>query len=149
MPGNRWKDISLRSLPTSSRIIFAGKAGGLPCRWRRAARMGAVGTRRAALGRPAASCGVAERKTLEEASLVAATREQIAAWRRRGDWQKIQCVELLFVRGWPNKEVALRLGISEQTVANHKFEFLAKLRNSVRDQGLPEEVFPELYEKEG
>jgi RNA polymerase sigma-70 factor (ECF subfamily) len=99
--------------------------------------------------RPASSIvRSAERKTLEEASLVAAAREQIAAWRRRGDWEKIQCVELLFVRGWPNKEVAVRLGISEQTVANHKFEFLAKLRNGVRGQSLPEEVFPELYEKE-
>ena len=87
---------------------------------------------------------------LEEASLVAAAREQIAAGRRRGDWEKIQCVAvLLFVRGWPNKEVAVRLGISEQTVANHKFEFLAKLRTVPRGQGLPEEVFPELYEKEG
>ena len=45
----------------------------------------------------------------------------------------------------PNKEVAARLGISEQTVANYKFEFLAKLRAAVRSQGLPEDVFPELY----
>ena len=75
-------------------------------------------------------------------------RQQIAHWHQRGDWQKIQCAELLFVRGWANKEVAERLGISEQTVANHKFEFLAKLRAAVRKHGLPEEVFPGLYEEE-
>lgn len=87
-------------------------------------------------------------KHLEETVLVAAAREQLVAWQRRGDWQKVQCVELLFVRGWPNKEVAVRLGISEQTVANHKFEFIAKLRHAVRNQGLPQEVFPELYDEE-
>ena len=53
----------------------------------------------------------------------------------------------MFVRGLANKEVAGVMEISEQTVANYKFEFLAKLRTAVRKQGLPEEVFPELYEK--
>jgi RNA polymerase sigma-70 factor (ECF subfamily) len=52
---------------------------------------------------------------------------------------------LLFVRGWSNKQVADRLDISEQTVANYKFESVAKIRNAIRKQGLPEEVFPELY----
>jgi RNA polymerase sigma-70 factor (ECF subfamily) len=87
-----------------------------------------------------------ERRQLEENSLAAALREQIAAWQRRGDWEKICCVELLFVRGWANKEVAARLDISEQTVANHKFEFLSKLRAAIRKQGLPEDIFPELYQ---
>ena len=50
------------------------------------------------------------------------------------------------MRGRANKEAAAQLGISEQAVANHKFEFLAKLRAAIRNQGLPEEVFPELYE---
>ena len=86
-----------------------------------------------------------ERRQLEENALAAAIGEQIAQWQRRGDWEKVRCAELLFVRGWPNKDVAARLGVSEQTVANHKFEFIAKLRAAVRKQGLPEEVFPELY----
>lgn len=87
-----------------------------------------------------------ERRHLEENALADAISGQIEHWRRRSDWQKIRCVELLFVRGRANKEAAARLGISEQTVANHKFEFLAKLRAAVRNQGLPEEVFPELHE---
>jgi len=37
------------------------------------------------------------------------------------------------VRGWPNKEVAARLGLSEQTVANYKFETFAKLRAVVQE----------------
>jgi len=87
-----------------------------------------------------------ERRHLEETALAAALAEQFQRWRAMGDWQKIQCAELLFVRGWTNKEVALRLAISEQAVANTKFEFLAKLRSAVRSQRLPEEVFPELYQ---
>ena len=89
----------------------------------------------------------AERCALERSALSAAVGEQIALWRQRRQWEKLKCAELLFVRGWANKEVAARLGISEQTVANHKFDFLARLRSAVRRQGLPEEVFPELHEK--
>ncbi len=87
-----------------------------------------------------------ERRRLEEDALAAAIAEQLDHWRQRGDWQKVECVELLFVRGWGNKNVAARLGLSEQAVANYKFEFLAKLRGAVRHQHLPDEVFPELYE---
>jgi RNA polymerase sigma-70 factor (ECF subfamily) len=89
-----------------------------------------------------------ERQFLEEAALVQALRQLIAHWRSRGDWEKIECTELLFVRGVANKDVATHLGITEQTVANYKFDFLAKLRAAVRQQGLPEDVFPELHEQE-
>src|SRR4051812_27307736 len=47
-----------------------------------------------------------ERKTLEEKAIVAALREQIDRWRERGEWPKLKCAELLFVRGWANKDVA-------------------------------------------
>jgi RNA polymerase sigma-70 factor (ECF subfamily) len=85
-----------------------------------------------------------ERKRLEETALVNVLREQFDRWRQRGDWEKLKCMELLFVRGWANKDAAAALGISEQAVANHKFDFLAKLRAAVKNQNLPEEVFPEL-----
>ena len=55
-------------------------------------------------------------------------------------------MELLFVRGRANKDVANLLSISEQQVANYKFDFLARIRTQVKKQGLPEEVFPDLYE---
>jgi len=89
-----------------------------------------------------------ERRGLEETALVEALTRQIERWRNRGEWEKLMCLELLIVRGWTNKDVAARLGISEQTVANHKFQFLAGLRTSVRKQDLPEDVFPELYAQE-
>ena len=88
-----------------------------------------------------------ERRSLEADALVRAMRDQIEAWRAKGDWTKIQCMELLFVRGVANKDVATQLELSEQQVANAKFEFLAKLRKAVRRQRLSKDVFPELYEE--
>ena len=74
--------------------------------------------------------------------------EQIENWRGKGDWQKVKCMELLFVCGAANKEVAAALGITEQQVANFKFDFLDRLRNLVKKQRLCDDVFPELYEEE-
>lgn len=88
-----------------------------------------------------------ERRRLEEGAITEALQEQVARWCERGEWSKLQCVELLFVRGWANKDVAQELGISEQQVANCKFDFLARLRAIIRRQGLSEDVFPELYQE--
>ena len=87
-----------------------------------------------------------ERRGLEESALAAALAEQIDRLRERGEWQKLACLELLLVRGWANRDAAIQLKMSEQTVANFKFEFLARIRTLVRKQGLSEDVFPELYE---
>lgn len=88
-----------------------------------------------------------ERERLEEEALVAALKAQMEHWRTRGDWTKIQCMELLFVRGRSNKAVSRMLGITEQQVANYKFDFLAKIRNAVRRHGLSRDIFPELYDE--
>src|SRR5487761_1498542 len=97
--------------------------------------------------RPASSIARSgERRHLEEIALVQALSQLLAHWRSRGDWDKVRCAELLFVRGAANKDAAVQLGLSEQTVANHKFEFLAKLRAALKQQGLNEDVFPELRE---
>jgi RNA polymerase sigma-70 factor (ECF subfamily) len=55
------------------------------------------------------------------------------------------CAELLFVRGWANKEVAEELGLSEQQVANYKFDFIARLQTLIKRQELSQDVFPELF----
>ncbi|MEM9351442.1 MAG: sigma-70 family RNA polymerase sigma factor [Planctomycetota bacterium] len=85
-----------------------------------------------------------ERRGLEEEALADAIGQQIDKWRDAGDWQKVQCMELLFVLGQPNKAVAGELGLSEQQVANFKHDFLERLRKLVRAQRLNEDVFPEL-----
>jgi RNA polymerase sigma-70 factor (ECF subfamily) len=95
--------------------------------------------------RPASSIARSgERKGMEEQAIVSALREQIAKWRERGDWLKLKCIELLFVVGLGNKEVASQLGVSEQQVANFKFDFLARTKALIGRQDLCAEVFPEL-----
>ena len=89
----------------------------------------------------------AERTELEEKALVEALQHQVDRIRQRGEWAKLECLELLFVGGWANKDVATELGLSEQQVANFKFDFLANLRKQIRKQGLSSDVFPELYEE--
>jgi RNA polymerase sigma-70 factor (ECF subfamily) len=86
----------------------------------------------------------AERRGLEEQSLVAALNEMIENWRRRGQWQRLAVAELLFVRGMPNREVAERLALTEQAVASQKFEFLERLRTVLGRQPSATDIFPEL-----
>ena len=87
-----------------------------------------------------------ERKQLEEFALVDALQSQVERWQERDDWLKLKCIELLIVKGWTNKYVAQQLDISEQQVANYKFDFLARTRTLVKRQGLSHDIFPELYE---
>lgn len=71
-----------------------------------------------------------EHRETEEAVLADCLQRMIAAWRRQGDWVRLQCLELLLVRGLANIEVATQLGISEQAVANHKQFLVGKLREA-------------------
>jgi RNA polymerase sigma-70 factor (ECF subfamily) len=86
----------------------------------------------------------AERKKLEETAIESALQDQISKWKARGDWTKLKCIELIFVLGLSNKDVADLLGITEQQVANYKFDFLARTKSLVGRQNLSDEVFPEL-----
>ena len=88
-----------------------------------------------------------ERRHLESESLAKAMAETIERWQERCEWEKIKCAELLVVRGWANKDVATHLGLSEQQVANQKFDLLARLRTTLKKQGVSEDVFPELYDE--
>lgn len=90
-----------------------------------------------------------ERRRAEEAVIADGLRSLIRKCRQRGAFERLQCLELLFVLGWPNKAVARRLGISEQAVANHKHFAVTKLKEAARrarirdfspaEFGLPEE----------
>lgn len=51
-------------------------------------------------------------------------------WKRAGEFERLKCMELLFVLGWANKDAATRLGISEQAVANHKHFVVSKLKEA-------------------
>jgi RNA polymerase sigma-70 factor (ECF subfamily) len=72
-----------------------------------------------------------ERRTIEERVLRDGLTKLITQWMGAGEFERLKCIELLFVLGWPNKEAARQLGISEQAVANHKHFVLAKLKEWV------------------
>lgn len=99
----------------------------------------------AGTGRPASSIARSgERKNIEENALHEALKEQIERWQERGDWSKLKCIELLVVRGWANKQVAQALEMTEQQVANFKFDFVSRMRAMVKRQGLPQAIFPDI-----
>ena len=87
-----------------------------------------------------------ERRQIEEQAIIESLRNQIQKWQERGDWTKLMCIELLFVVGLGNKEAAEALDLTEQQVANFKFDFLARTKSLIGRQNLNIEIFPELSE---
>ena len=87
-----------------------------------------------------------ERKRIEEAAIRDAIAEQVARWKSSDGWTKLKAIELLFVRGLANKEVASMLDLSEQQVANYKSDFQIRLRSIISRMDLDESIFPELAE---
>lgn len=88
----------------------------------------------------------AERMELEQDVVAAAIAEQIAHWRQSGNYTKLQAIELLFVAGRSNLDVASRLDLTPQQVANLKSDFLTRLKSIIARQDLDAGVFPELNE---
>jgi len=76
--------------------------------------------------------GSVEGREREADVLAASLAEVLDHWRAKREWPKIACAELLFVRGRANKDAAAALGLSEQAVANVKFDFVTRLREAVR-----------------
>ena len=70
----------------------------------------------------------AEEREMQEQIVAESLGRQVDRWRRRGDETKLRCAEMLFVDGAANKHVAAECGISEQKVANFKYEFIARTR---------------------
>jgi len=84
-----------------------------------------------------------ERRDTEEMALVEALKDQIEKWQSKSDWQKLKCMELLFVSGSSNKETAELLNITEQQVANYKSDFVLRTKTLIsRIAG--RDSFPEL-----
>ena len=90
-----------------------------------------------------------ERREAEERVLVESLRLQVHNWKTKGNWTKLMCLELLFVRGWANRDVARKLGITEQQVANFKSDFLTRTRAIIQRQRISPDLFPELAEEDG
>jgi RNA polymerase sigma-70 factor (ECF subfamily) len=86
----------------------------------------------------------AERREKEEDALGDALRAIVADLKGRGEYAALMALELLFVKGLGNKDVAARLDLPEQTVANLKFQAKKRLQDHLRAAELSPDVFPEL-----
>jgi len=79
--------------------------------------------------RVASSMARSRERTRSEEDLIAVVlRPLIEDCLSRKNFERLKCLELLFVRGVANKDVAVRLGISEQDVANHKQYVVGRLK---------------------
>ena len=87
-----------------------------------------------------------ERRHLEEQAVTEAIHEQVTRWKSTGQWTKLKTLELLFLKGVGNKEVAELTGQTEQQVANCKSDFQIRLRAVIKRMQLDGETFPELAE---
>ena len=87
-----------------------------------------------------------ERKGMETDVIAEIIAQLIRSYKTQQDWLKISTLELLFLRGMKNKDVADKLEISQQVVASTKFEFVDKIKKQLRKQGLNKDIFPELNE---
>jgi RNA polymerase sigma-70 factor, ECF subfamily len=81
--------------------------------------------------RPASSMARSQERRVAEHNIIGGClKDLIAGWRERAEYERLKCIELLFVNGLANKHVAERLGISEQAVANHKHFVVSKLKDA-------------------
>jgi RNA polymerase sigma-70 factor (ECF subfamily) len=87
-----------------------------------------------------------ERRALESAAITRCLGQMVRQWQERGDYLRLKVMELLWLKGWANRDVAALLEISEQQVANYRFAAVKKLSEQIRHAGLPGDVFPELKE---
>ena len=85
-----------------------------------------------------------EQQEIERKLLTHALRTLINQWRAQGDYERLKCIELLFVLGWGNKQVATQLEISEQAVANHKSYVISRLKQLIARESMSEEFWQEL-----
>jgi len=100
--------------------------------------------------RPAASSVARgqERLGLEEDAIARCLGGLLREWLAKGDFDRVKVLELLFVKGWGNKDVARELRLSEQQIANIRFAALRKFTEQIKAAGLPVSVFPELRAEE-
>lgn len=98
-------------------------------------------------GRAASSIMRSSERARAEAGVIEAElRSLLGEFRRTGAWERLKCVELIFVLGWANKDVARRLNLTELAVANHKYFVVQKLREAGRSARVSNELLsaPEL-----
>jgi RNA polymerase sigma-70 factor, ECF subfamily len=95
--------------------------------------------------RPASSLArSAERREKEEEALGHALREMVRELVARNEYPKLMALELMYVKGWRNQDVAVNLKMTEQDVANLRFQAKKRLRDRLIAAKLSPDIFPEL-----
>jgi RNA polymerase sigma-70 factor (ECF subfamily) len=95
--------------------------------------------------RPASSLArSAEQRDQEEEAFGKALREYVRELQARGEYTKLMALELMYVKGWRNQDVAGRLPLTEQDVANIRFQAKKRLRERLVTAKLSPDLFPEL-----
>ena len=96
-------------------------------------------------GRAASSMMRSSEKAKSEATVIeSCLRDLIQDFKTNGAWERLHCVELIFVLGWANKDVAVRLNTTEQAVANHKFFVVTKLKEAARSAKMQDSMLLDL-----
>lgn len=85
-----------------------------------------------------------ERVRVEATLLENVLRDVIREFRKNGSWERLKCVELIFVLGWQNRDVARRMNLTEQAVANHKFFVVQKLRDATKSMRIDSQILREI-----
>ena len=85
-----------------------------------------------------------ERSRAESSVIESCLQDLIKDFKANGAWERLQCVELIFVLGWANKDVAARLHTTEQAVANHKFFVVSKLKDAAKAAKIQNSVLADL-----
>jgi RNA polymerase sigma-70 factor (ECF subfamily) len=95
--------------------------------------------------RPASSLArSAEQREQEEEAFGMALREYVRELQSRGEFIKLMALELMYVKGWRNQDVSTRLPLTEQDVANIRFQAKKRLRDRLIAAKLSPDLFPEL-----
>lgn len=88
----------------------------------------------------------AERQDLEQGVIADAIAEQIQRWKETENLVKLKAIEMIFVSGAGNIEVADQLNLTQQQIANLKSDFLTRLKAIIARKDLDPGVFPELVD---
>lgn len=95
--------------------------------------------------RPASSLArSSEQRDQEEEAFGMALREYVRELQTKSEYTKLMALELMYVKGWRNQDVAARLPLTEQDVANIRFQAKKRLRDRLAAAKLSPDIFPEL-----
>jgi len=87
-----------------------------------------------------------ERIAIERGAIARAIQRIVREWQEKEEYQRIQILELIFVKGYTNQQTARHFDVNDQHIANVRFAAMRKLKENIADSGLSLDIFPQLSE---